>query len=726
MRDHQKQMKTVSSTPSVVSLVEDDLQLDNNFDHQQPQHYQLNGNNHILDVNGSSFIVNNGTLISAIISGSSNGLSYSVQSDGAADQRRSENDYLGLGVNSNTGGGGDALASTSGTFRGDTGGGGGVIVGGGDDDDDDTSDGIIFPGDPGSAGDNHQINEVTRRERFLLSTTSYSSEARDSFRRELKYYFMNPIDKWRSKKKFPWKLLLQITKLIIVTIQIYTFGTEMSRFKTHQANMEITLRELLLSDWDPVREVMTYPPAAGPFACYTKSDLFRNIDFAIRSFANITNTGVGSFSYDSLKPEQVSPIYLDIVRFAKGEADPYNFSYNFNNENQIDRLVIDSPDHPAGDIYWSTFSIQTYLSSKSPPYSVNFDSLIKIEIATSLRTIYLNALDSYNRPECYVVDILIIFDNSLHAGQILMSLDAKSHHKPCYGNLEGRTVSSRSVIETITILVILLSFLSSLLCLRSMIKGIILRRRTIHFFDRHYSISLGFRDKSDFIDLWIYMIFVNDILLIIGSIIKLIGGPIDHSQSLNSNYSVLFGIGILLTWIGVLRYISFFDKFNVVILTVKKAFPDIIKFFLCAILLYVGFCLCGWIVLGPHHLKFRTPSETSECLFSLLNGDDMYATFATLATKDPVIWWFSRIYLYSFISLFIYVVLSLFISIIMDAWDIIKNYNPEDMTEMHRFIAECNDDVCDEILQEESKKSILRKVKSFFKFNSADTNPLLF
>lgn len=61
-----------------------------------------------------------------------------------------------------------------------------------------------------------------------------------------------------------------------------------------------------------------------------------------------------------------------------------------------------------------------------------------------------------------------------------------------------------------------------------------------------------------------------------------------------------------------------------------------------------------------------------ECLFSLINGDDMFATFSSTSAKDPLIWWFSRIYLYSFISLFIYVILSLFLAIIMDAYDTIK------------------------------------------------------
>ena len=72
--------------------------------------------------------------------------------------------------------------------------------------------------------------------------------------------------------------------------------------------------------------------------------------------------------------------------------------------------------------------------------------------------------------------------------------------------------------------------------------------------------------------------------------------------------------------------------------------------------------------------QFQTISSTSECLFSLVNGDDMFATFAGMSERSQLVWWFSRLYLYSFISLFIYVVLSLFIALIMDTYETIKVY----------------------------------------------------
>ena len=70
--------------------------------------------------------------------------------------------------------------------------------------------------------------------------------------------------------------------------------------------------------------------------------------------------------------------------------------------------------------------------------------------------------------------------------------------------------------------------------------------------------------------------------------------------------------------------------------------------------------------------QFRTLDRVTECLFSLINGDDMYATFLRMRDKSYMVWLFSRLYLYSFISLFIYMVLSLFIALINDTYETIK------------------------------------------------------
>ena len=70
--------------------------------------------------------------------------------------------------------------------------------------------------------------------------------------------------------------------------------------------------------------------------------------------------------------------------------------------------------------------------------------------------------------------------------------------------------------------------------------------------------------------------------------------------------------------------------------------------------------------------QFKSLSTTSECLYSLINGDDMFVTFSATMSKNMVVWYFSRIYLYIFISLFIYAVLNLFTGVILDTYETIK------------------------------------------------------
>lgn len=118
--------------------------------------------------------------------------------------------------------------------------------------------------------------------------------------------------------------------------------------------------------------------------------------------------------------------------------------------------------------------------------------------------------------------------------------------------------------------------------------------------------------------------------------------------------------------------------------------------------------------------QFRTLGKVTECLFSLINGDDMYATFLKTRDNCYMVWLFSRLYLYSFISLFIYMVLSLFIALITDTYETIKvrislphstllfvlvqNFllrklflfqhhqkDQECVSQLHSFIAECRD-----------------------------------
>lgn len=42
---------------------------------------------------------------------------------------------------------------------------------------------------------------------------------------------------------------------------------------------------------------------------------------------------------------------------------------------------------------------------------------------------------------------------------------------------------------------------------------------------------------------------------------------------------------------------------QILILTLRAAFPNVIRFICCAGIIYISYCFCGWIVLGPYHEK---------------------------------------------------------------------------------------------------------------------------
>lgn len=46
------------------------------------------------------------------------------------------------------------------------------------------------------------------------------TKAVGDLRRRLKYYFMNPCEKYQARRRKPWKLMLQILKIALITAQV--------------------------------------------------------------------------------------------------------------------------------------------------------------------------------------------------------------------------------------------------------------------------------------------------------------------------------------------------------------------------------------------------------------------------------------------------------------------------------------------------------------------------
>ncbi|XP_072199464.1 mucolipin-3-like [Excalfactoria chinensis] len=286
----------------------------------------------------------------------------------------------------------------------------------------------------------------------------------------------------------------------------------------------------------------------------------------------------------------------------------------------------------------------------------------------------------------------IVFDNKAHSGRIKISLDNDIEIRECKDwHVSGSIQKNTHYMMIFDAFVILICLSSLVLCTRSVVKGIRLQREFVSVFLYYYKKEVSYNDQMEFVNGWYILIMVSDVLTIVGSTLKME----IQAKSLTSYdvCSILLGTSTMLVWLGVIRYLGFFQKYNLLILTLRAALPNVMRFCCCAAMIYLGYCFCGWIVLGPYHVKFHSLNVVSECLFSLINGDDMFATFAKMQQKSYLVWLFSRIYLYSFISLFIYMVLSLFIALITDTYETIKHYQQDGFpeTELQRFISQCKD-----------------------------------
>ncbi|XP_074859167.1 mucolipin-3 isoform X5 [Carettochelys insculpta] len=448
----------------------------------------------------------------------------------------------------------------------------------------------------------------------------------DQLRRKLKFFFMNPCEKFWARGRKPWKLGIQLLKIVMVTIQ----------------------------------------------------------------YLQLSNISVGNHAYERKGAEQAAMAICQQF-YKRGSICPGNDTFDIDPSIETECFYVE-PMMP--------FENRTFGKHKFN-FTLDFHRLVTVQLTFKLKAINLQTVRHHELPDCYDFTLTIVFDNKAHSGRIKISLDNDIAIRECKDwHVSGSIQKNTHYMMIFDAFVILTCLASLILCTRSVIKGIRLQREFVSFFQLHYKKEVSFTDQMEFVNGWYILIIVSDVLTIVGSTLKME----IQAKSLTSYdvCSILLGTSTMLVWLGVIRYLGFFQKYNVriswdlhalLILTLRSALPNVIRFCCCAAMIYLGYCFCGWIVLGPYHVKFRSLNMVSECLFSLINGDDMFATFAKMQQKSYMVWLFSRLYLYSFISLFIYMVLSLFIALITDTYETIKHYQRDGFpeTELHEFISQCKD-----------------------------------
>ncbi|XP_071342537.1 mucolipin-3 isoform X1 [Trachinotus anak] len=492
----------------------------------------------------------------------------------------------------------------------------------------------------------------------------------ECLRRKIKYYFMNPCEKYHARGRKPWKLMLQIIKIAIITIQLVSFGLSNQMVVTFKEENLMTFKHLFLKDY--------VDGGMDTYAVYRQEDVYDHIDYIIKQYGLLHNITVGNHEYQK-NGTVYSPLLLCQEFYRNGTIYPGNETFEIDATVETDCLKFYPMYHPS-------------LREPLPHFELHFKRMLSVKITFVLKAINLQTVRHRELPDCYDFTVIITFNNNAHSGRIKVDLENDVDINECR-DWKVTGASARNIYLTLLLdfLIIITCITSFVLCTRSMINGIKLQFEYTLYCKTHCSKEVSLSDKLEFVNGWYILIIVSDTLTIIGSIMK-----IEIQTKVLTSYdvcSIFLGTGTMFVWIGVIRYMGYFAKYNILILTLRAAFPNVIRFICCAGIIYLSYCFCGWIVLGPYHEKFRTLNTVSECLFSLINGDDMFPTFKNMTQKSSLVWVFSRVYLYTFVSLFIYMILSLFITLITDTYDTIKQQQQSGTptSELQKFLSVCKD-----------------------------------
>ncbi|CAG08071.1 unnamed protein product, partial [Tetraodon nigroviridis] len=535
------------------------------------------------------------------------------------------------------------------------------------------------------------------RSNSVSSSVSQDTVKDDSLRDDLRFYFMNPCEKYQARKHIPWKLGVQVLKIIMVTTQLVLFGLSNQLVVSYKEESTMAFKQLFVRDYGG-EDQDGYCTAV-----FTQQDFYHSVFYATEQYSQLGQLSVGPLSYSEDENGNLLPFVICKNLYRKRNLDPSKQVFEIDTELEKVCLSFDPK------------LVKQWKMQNSSFFDLDFYRLIGITVTFQLNGINLQTVRLRELPDCYTFNITINFDNSVHSGKLKIYLNLESSSFACkQWKIYGSAEKNMHLFLVFDCFVILVCLTSALLCARSMILAIRLLQRFSKFLLENHERKMCEDDQKEFLNGWYVLVIISDLLAIIGSVLK-----IEIQAKYLTSYdvcSIFLGTSTLLVWVSVIRYLGYFEKYNVLILTMRVAFPKVLRFCCCAGMIYLGYTFCGWIVLGPYHEKkgpfkggewsrwgqmsdgppagasckwrftpgsqwslgeppctslvhFEQLSRVAECLFSLLNGDDMFATFAQLKDTNSLVWFFSRVYLYSFISVFIYMVLSLFIALITDSYE---------------------------------------------------------
>ncbi|XP_065902040.1 mucolipin-3-like isoform X2 [Dysidea avara] len=499
-----------------------------------------------------------------------------------------------------------------------------------------------------------------------------TSRADNEMKTKLRYHFKSHIEKWKdeTRRRFPWKLTLHILLILLVTAQISIYAIE--KFKVTMFLTENTVaftEHFVIPECDKPKDTL-----------YTMTEVYDQIEHVVESFYYVSREPVSSFFYFTNESKSKYADYLRMTVDYKELQDcfdqkvhyyPYNDKYTVITRDLFLPTTNITEEEPCNITKpCCTLEYCNYTVMNQVVHFINrnnIDRVQKIQFEFILATVYYKGvIDDYSAIDAKYT-VKVIMNNQLQSSNVHV-------HVELYPELWRYCTSTIRTSTILDVIVIILLVITGMIYFYSIFNTVKLSTDVALHFKAYHGKRLRWSELSVLFNKWYILAFIACVVLVTATIIKILTDYKRYiSFPLIEADSILLACGVFMLWCGLFGFLKYFETLNVMLITIKLAFPSVMRFAVCVLILFVSFVLCGWLVLGPYSLRFRDPITTSESLIAFLNGDGLSSAFSAVsvgtATVSISVAIFNKIYILIFVFIFIYVVVSLFIGIFAQAYN---------------------------------------------------------
>eukprot|EP00698_Gefionella_okellyi_P009876 TRINITY_DN2533_c0_g1_i1.p1 TRINITY_DN2533_c0_g1~~TRINITY_DN2533_c0_g1_i1.p1 ORF type:complete len:603 (+),score=99.22 TRINITY_DN2533_c0_g1_i1:30-1811(+) len=487
------------------------------------------------------------------------------------------------------------------------------------------------------------------------------SIARNEYMTPEERMFLSPLQKWIRFRRFPWKFVIHLLIAVLTTVQMLLLAQSNEFYKGNISSF---------------REAYLPPPSPDNTRyLYTVTETIRQINTSVINYFDMGDDSLTNYSYPYDAKGHIQPIPMTVNLYIDGLDGPIqSLTYYLTEQDPCGPFCGDPLQHQDTLQSAATITLQFIVFSEEQSEGVPmvvqwttdvlYDFTVRgtrcevsaaTDTASDEATLYL----WYRRPIRFWLSVIILLAallSVLLVGKVLWrafrmysrmrevmtgrsgaySPRTMSNFHRLMGQLDNDTPRTSIQVEQPMLL------------------------QPQH--RANYWAKLPWSKRLRLFNVWHFVALMTNMFNIASAIITLSGSS---TNIIHQGPRFILAISTMFSCVVMLRYFEFDPKFYLLMNTLRTALPTVLRYLTNIAPLFFGYALFGVAFFGSCDKQFGTLDSASVTLFSLLNGDEIAATFDTIYICQPVV---SRIYLYSFVALFIYAVLNIFIAILQDAF----------------------------------------------------------